>query len=362
MFDHKHYVPMLRARLGELGALAEASGDVRAAMTPLLSIPALPWDFETDAPAKSIDQHIPGFAAKIHKAWKTGRVFIDLAEVDGEIFPDGRHPATVFFDEAATAGLVSVPVVGLQRSPRYTESVRTVINQQGRGACIRVENSDLENPGALSSGLNGLTTYLGLHRGDCDLIFDLKAVTPDTRGPVVFALNTILSLLPGIEEWRTVTVTASAFPESMMNIPPHTLYQVPRVEWELWTSIASRGGLPRIPTFGDYAISHPSPASDGIDPRIMRMSANLRYTLDRSWLMLKGRNVRDHGFEQFNELCRMLVNSDGLFMGADYSWGDAYIDRAAQGTDGPGNATKWRQVGTSHHLAVVTKQIASLLG
>lgn len=362
MFDHKHYVPILKARMGELGALTELHLEAKGSLTPMLSIPALPWDFEKEEPTKSIDEYIPGFATKIHRAWGDGLVFIELAEVDGEILQGDRHPATVVFDEAEGLGLSAVPVLGLQRSPRYLQSAREVIKKQKRGACIRVDNSDLENPGALSNGLNELITYLGLQRAECDLIFDLKFVMPETRGPLMFAMNTILSLLPGIEAWRTLTLAASSFPDSMMNIPSFTFHEAPRVEWDIWTSMVTKGGIPRLPTFGDYAISNPSPSGEGIDPRIMRMSANLRYTLDRTWLLLKGRNVRDHGYEQFNELCRRLVDAGDLFKGPQFSWGDKYIHDAAANAGGPGNATVWRKVGTSHHLAQVTHQIATLLG
>jgi hypothetical protein len=47
-------------------------------------------------------------------------------------------------------------------------------------------------------------------------------------------------------------------------------------------------------------------------------------------------------------------------MGAQYSWGDEQIDRSANKSTGPGNATKWRAYGTSHHLAMVTDRLANL--
>lgn len=359
-FDYKHYVPMLRARMGELSAIAELGAPSRAVMTPLFDIPGVAWDYEKEAPSKTIDEHLPGFARKIQKAWGDSMCYIDLLEVDEELMSSGEHPMTFLFQEASEAGMSAVPVVGLQRSARYLNSVRDVVRRNQRGVCVRVDNNDLENPGALSNGLNELLAFIGLDRQQCDLIFDLKYVMPETRGPLVFAMNTILSLLPGIEAWRTLTLAGSSFPDSMMNVPANTPYQVPRVEWEIWTSIARRGGVPRIPTYGDYAITNPSPTGEGVDPRIMRMSANLRYTLESSWLLLKGRNVREHGYDQFRDLCRILVESDGLFKGRDFSWGDNYIYDAAMNAGGPGNATTWRKVGTSHHLALVKYQLANL--
>lgn len=58
MFGHAHYVPVLKGRDGEYGALQSLSRGVRDALTPLLELPPIPWDFETDAPARTIDKHL----------------------------------------------------------------------------------------------------------------------------------------------------------------------------------------------------------------------------------------------------------------------------------------------------------------
>jgi hypothetical protein len=40
----------------------------------------------------------------------------------------------------------------------------------------------------------------------------------------------------------------------------------------------------------------------------MRMSANIRYTARENWLVVKGRNVRQYGFDQYFDLCGTLVD------------------------------------------------------
>ena len=360
-FDHRHYVPMLRARQGEFGALSEIGVPSKSKMTPLFDVPAAPWDSDKEAPSKPIHEYLPTFPEKIRKSWGLGFCFVDLLDLEGEFMPDGGHPVSSFFKQASDEDMNAIPVVGLQRSQQYLIAVRDTVRRDGRGVCVRVDNSDLENPGSLSNGLNDLLTFLGLKREQCDLIFDLKTITPETRGPIVFAMNTILGLLPGIENWRTLTLAGSSFPDSMKDVPAYTLHQLPRVEWEIWSTITSRGSLPRLPTYGDYCVASPSSIGDGIDPRMMRMSANLRYTLDTTWLLLKGRNVRNHGYDQFRDLCSQLVESNH-FRGQEFSWGDNFIYEASQKLAGPGNASTWRKVGTSHHLALVKHQIANLFG
>lgn len=76
------------------------------------------------------------------------------------------------------------------------------------------------------------------------------------------------------------------------------------------------------------------------------------------WLVIKGRNVRQYGFEQYFELCGALVNRNE-YSGAGFSWADDYIAKCAGRESGPGNATTWRKVGTNHHLTLVARQLAS---
>jgi hypothetical protein len=84
------------------------------------------------------------------------------------------------------------------------------------------------------------------------------------------------------------------------------------------------------------------------------MSASIRYTTRDAWLILKGRNVRQYGFDQYRELSRELVQRPE-YNAAQYSWGDGFIKECADGRSGTGNATTWRKVGTNHHLTLVSR-------
>jgi hypothetical protein len=119
------------------------------------------------------------------------------------------------------------------------------------------------------------------------------------------------------------------------------------------------GKIRWLPTFGDYAIAHPLLVE--VDPRLMKMSAQLRYTTDTAWLVFKERNVRDYGFEQFKGICTALI-ARPEYKGAAFSWGDNAISECTLTSSGPGNATTWRRIGTNHHLTMVTDQISSVPG
>ncbi len=143
----------------------------------------------------------------------------------------------------------------------------------------------------------------------------------------------------------------------MGNFPSEAESTTPRAEWFLWEALTNHPeAIPRLPTFGDYAVQHP--LLPDFDPRMMKFSAAIRYATPTGWLIVKGRNVQDHGAEQYRGLCRTLMGR-AEYRGRGFSWGDDYIHRCANGEVGPGNQMTWRRVGTTHHIATVTEQLAS---
>jgi hypothetical protein len=59
MFTERHYVPVLRWRQGEFGALSELRQNQKDALTPLIDVPPIAWDFEEDRPSREIDPQHP---------------------------------------------------------------------------------------------------------------------------------------------------------------------------------------------------------------------------------------------------------------------------------------------------------------
>jgi len=94
LFTDKHYVPAIKWRQGEFGALEELQPYHKKALTPLVDVPAIPWDFTDEQPAKTIDQHVAKTPAQMAKAWGADTpIFVDLGLVDSALrMADGRHP------------------------------------------------------------------------------------------------------------------------------------------------------------------------------------------------------------------------------------------------------------------------------
>ena len=156
--------------------------------------------------------------------------------------------------------------------------------------------------------------------------------------------------------WRSLVLIGGSFPQNLVGLAPDYISSITREEWRLWRALRQRANVVRrLPTFGDYGVAHPEPSE--VDPRIMSPSASIRYTATDNWIVLKRRSLRVHGFEQFHEVCGVLIERPE-YSGREFSWGDDYIWKCAHRQDGPGNLTTWRKVGTSHHLVFVTGDLA----
>ena len=200
-------------------------------------------------------------------------------------------------------------------------------------------------------------TSMGIGPDSVDLLIDMGPLIPLHEATYILVARTVLPSIPTPGAWRSLTLAGSAFPADARDFAQNSVGTTPRTEWRVWSAIAAiRSQLPRMPTFGDYAISHPEYAD--LDFRIIKMSAQLRYTHEVEWLIVRGRTIRRGEPSQYPDLARALVRLP-QYCGAAFSWGDRYIQDCANGTDGPGSATTWRQVGTNHHLTYVVRQIAN---
>jgi len=361
MFDHKHYVPILTGKLGEYLSLSVLTPDVKLAMTPLIEVPPIAWDYEGDTPSKTIDQQLSRTADNLYNNWGTDqRFFIDLFTVANEDpMADGRHPLAFVFDEARSRGLLAVPVTGIKRDADYQSAVQQAVGIDDRGICIRLVASDI----SIRQWPDDLTEFvasISLGQDDIDLILDLGPMMPGQQTTYGFVAQAFLSRLPNPAAWRSLTLAGSAFPEDASGFSQNAVGATPRTEWEVWTALSQdRGNLSRLPTFGDYAIDHPEYRD--MDFRVIKRTAQLRYTAESEWLIVRGAVVQSGAASQYPSLALALSRLP-QYSGPGFSWGDRYIQDCANGVARAGNATKWRQVGTNHHLTFVVRQIANYPG
>lgn len=194
---------------------------------------------------------------------------------------------------------------------------------------------------------------LDAQHSDVDAVFDLGHFTGGVEdGETAEYCLAVLNELSLQGPWRTLTLASGAFPINLAGIKTGS-HRLRRFDWELYEYVADqfRGRV----LYGDYGVNYTG-ALD-MDPRTIRMSANLRYTHFKHWRVYKARNVKDHGYDQYKQLCQLLVDSNEYF-GADFSDGDKNIFRTVSDPKaGSGSATTWRRDAMNHHIHVVLDQL-----
>jgi Beta protein len=351
-FGPRHYVPVLKVKRGEKRALRETRPISARRVIPLLEIVE-----RRQEKAPTIADHLKtAFKDLAASVEHFPRCFLDAREISG----DGVSAASDVFDRAASEGIVFTPVTGLTRSV----DVDAALSHREKGIALRVTRDEFE-AGALAARLNDFLSLHSLPRSETDLILDLAAIEDLIVEGAISLASAFLAEVPASQEWRTLTISACAFPKSMAVVDRLSHTRVDREDWRAWRDglWSRRSELKRLPTFSDCAIQHPS-GVEGFDPRTMQVAAAARYTLPDAWLLIKGESTRrTPAAEQFPTLATKLVYGQlqNFFAGREHCAGCSSMKRAADGESGLGSAESWRRMGTTHHIQRVLDDLADLL-
>jgi hypothetical protein len=351
MNDAVRYVPILKGRQGELNALREAQPSTCKAMTPLVEIvPPAEESSDLAAAEKSCESAI----AKLVASYQGYPVMVDAGLFDLSVpLPSGKSALGVLTDAARSSLLPAQPVVRLGDPRLALSDARDAHAQDGRGLTIRVLGDDLdEDPDDVEEQLGKLATELGVSPQSVDLLLDLGAVEGDVavRGGARMVVS-LLRDLPSVDDWRSVTVASGAFPTDLSQFNAWVMGERPRFDAQVFDRVMRRPT--RHIDYGDYAIAHPLLSTGGP----FAPPPQLRYTTAERWLVLKGSRNDPRGNSQFQVICT-IVAGHPEFVGASLGRADQRI--AAGSTEGPGNGSTWRAIGTTHHLDLVARRLTNL--
>ena len=354
-----HYMPILKGRMGELRALRELGTRHSHALTPLIEIPLAAADIDTDdvdVPASQANS--AKFADDLSKNVGTVRRLIfdaSQAPVDQSGQSASAHVLSLLLAE----GLDATPTVRPSDDENDIASLRFAMKEwKTESACIRLAGEDLDpDDRSLAESVGRLLAGLGSPSPRAvDLVVDLGALADDQAGSFASHIaRLVLSEIPSIGEWRTLTLASGGFPPDLNSVQPEVLTEIPRRDAVMWRAVAGRVRTPEL-GFGDYAVGYPAQTLGvGFAP-----APQLRWTVGDSWLIYKGRKRDRLGSKQFYDICRRMVDAGAVDRGL--SWGDEYVADAAGGEDSgrtTGNAMIWRALGTSHHLNYLVSRLAT---
>ncbi len=361
MFGYKHYVPILKGKMGEFRALSHLSTGTKVNLTPFLDIPRSENESESD-----FDDHLDKKIEYIRRFWGKDHLFVDFFDIDlKRRTSSGRHFVRFFFDGLRAHNIQAIPVTALDRDDNYNTSIAQTIDMDKRGVAVRLQRHDIEDPKSTNQALDELLVDLQTRKNDVHLFLDLREISQGGLSQDVTDVIDFLIKSPDLNAWKTLVLSASGFPPHMGGVKKNSYELIPRTELTLWERVLAESKakkLNRLPAFSDYGVCHPNLLD--FDPT-MNPSANIRYTLFRDWLIVKGGGLKQrvngrktYNYSQFYTLAHSLRLNKSYY-GKAFSYGDLYVYNCKVGSQGPGNLPKWREVGTNHHLTLVAQQIAN---
>ncbi len=354
--DRSLYVPVLKVKRGEKKALRHLRTETKRHITPLLEI--------IERRPKGKQQIIPTLEVHVANAFvnlkeslsEITRCFLDVRELAA----DGPDAAKCVFDLAVHHGIAFTPVTGLSRSADVLAALKFKTN----GTALRVTRAELER-GSLKQELLSFMKKHNLAYAEIDLILDLGSVEDMVADGVSALTEVFLDEIPEQNQWRTMTISGSAFPLGMARVEKNGHALAERSEWKAWLNdlFPKRYNLPRLPIFSDTCIQHPR-GVEGFNFRTMKASATIRYTLNDEWLLIKGESTKiKSAKEQFPNIATRLVygNLKPQYLGSAHCRGCYAIRASAEGLKEDNTPEAWRTIGTVHHIETVTHRIADLL-
>lgn len=351
------YVPSLRWRQGEYQALMRLSDDAKLRTVPLLTIPAIEFDFELRQPKKTVHQHVHPFPRRYKAKWSTRSAWIDVeASILAGSMNDGADVFTYVFDGLREFKAEAVPVITIAADDKLIAIIKSIISKDRKGLGLRARFEDIMRP-TFSASVRQLATKLGIELSDIDLFLDLGSPSYEPYATFAGALITAFGMLADLGLFRNFVLIGTAIPESMGDVTKEGA-DLPRHDWLFYNELLAK--LPsamRRPNYGDYTIVHPSFAP--VDMRMIKSAGKVVYATSKVWNVVKGGAFRDNP-QQMHGHCSEIIKRP-FFKGANFSYGDRYIDQCAKREEEPSNQTQWKKVGINHHITLVLEDLATLV-
>lgn len=360
MFDSKHYVPMLKWKRAEQGALKALGEKRKKHITPLIQfvMPKQEPQEQLEDVVLRFEKQVSKIIEKLIEVWGKDPIFIDFSLLFTT--PLKVKSLNSILQEGYKLGANFIPVMHLNDDHEIKEAACLLAKKNKSGVCLRLICSDFSDLILLNQNIAKLLSSMGLVEKDIDLLVDIKE-TEKNDDKYIKYLN-LSQKIPHLLKWRTFIFASGAFPKDLSECKFDEENLIPRLDWKNWKDQAIDKNLQRKPAFADYTIQHPiyKDISQFYHP-----TSSIKYTLKNEWLIMKGKKQK---FELYLASAAMLVK-DKRFCKESFSDGDKYIADKAKHFEayiknpaikGTGSTETWLKAGINHHLAQVASQIANL--
>jgi len=348
MINQNQYVPILKGKEGEFRALSKLPEEIKDSIVPIIDL--------VPNSQKKFDDHIKSTLGYIKKWQRNRLLYIDGYMIqDDENMSSGQHYMSYVFNELRKESFNVIPVVSNVTGILYNEHIKRIVKKDKKGVCVRIFKKATND---LNDELDKLLSYLELESSAVDLVIDLRSLEDISLNEIYDWSVKAISELNYLPNWRSLVISGGNFPIDLTELKQDQIHLIARKEWGVWNKLIKSNDVERLPSYSDYAISHPRISAD--ISGVPNASASIRYTHESDFYVYRGKGTRQYGFEQFLILSQTLINSSEYY-GEVHCAGDKFIHICGTEKKKKGNLTTWRWVGTNHHITVVVNQLRQFL-
>ncbi len=378
MFNSKHYVPILKWKRAEQGALKMLDKKHKDHITPLIQLvmPSVslykelgkkkirksPEEIFTEVVLKFKEKRIGKIPEEILQSWGTKPMFLDVsllheAEFTTKLKVDSLNK---IIPAGMNMGLKIIPVIHLHDNRLIKETACLLAKENNSGICLRLVSPEFSDLEKLNQDIADTLSLGELEENNIDILVDIKET--EKNGDKYAKYFNLSQKISNLSKWRTFIFASGAFPENLSECKIDEENPIPRLDWKNWIKQTNSEDLTRKPTFADYTIQHPV-YNEGV--QFFPPTTSIKYTLENEWLVMKGKKQK---FDKYLANAALLVG-DERFYGEDFCYGDKYISEKAKhfkvyikkpAIKGTGSTETWLRAGINHHLSLVAHQVANL--
>lgn len=342
------YFPALRFKKGEYLALANLQPDIQKLVEPRFVIPPpREYDHELER-IPTVDEIAYMTGERIGKNWPVRRAFLDAHFIAKHLDSDAIRK---IFRIAQGRNPAIVPVARLSdlTSRLYNEFMQ----RSGLRIAVLVKYEEVE-----VDAIRAALESAGVRASECVLFIDFSGAPLD---PEIAAgsIAGMFDLADQVGRWRRIIFQGSNFPSK--NPADHGENElIRRDEWSVFHAALKECSVsPDRVGYGDFGAD----CSDMVFPKGKgggRAIRHIRYTTPTHTLVVRAKSEGKDDI-LMKDVCQRIIAS-GEFAGQAFSSADNQIYRIAQGMDGPGNASMWREWNMIHHMTRVVRDLGQMAG
>lgn len=352
------YLPILKAKPGELKALANSKTSISAKVLPLFDVGRLT---ERTKQAKRFSEtsavtcaYLDEVAENIAKVRKGSSALVDAYQWPPNSSTEtGEHVIPYIYGKLSSLGVKAIPVIGYDRwdSTQYRAAMMQLELSPEDYYCLRLDSHAIEDaaePEFFEEQLTTILDDLQIDTSRCAVLLDFGDISHASIEDILDQGAQIVELLDSFGFRRIATAGCSLPPTIDGAVKkPNSTGKVLRKEMLLWQMLRTQ--YPHINwLFGDYGVRSPNTGEDVVSPHT---NGKIRHTIDKHFFIVRGHSVQIGAKGgQMYDLAKKLVESQH-YLGPDFSWGDSQILQCSVGQGTPGNSTTWIAIDTNHHIA-----------